>query len=413
MTDEVASLVLDDNYQQNVALSNAALAAPAQLHVQADWLRKLEKLKLLDRKLESLPSPKQFRERSAQGRILATPELAVLLAYTKIAVADELLGSALADDPYLQTVLADYFPSAIRERFAAGMHSHPLRREIITSQVVNQMINIAGIGYYPRLSLETGAPAEQLARAHIVAREIYGVDQALDKVRGLDNKIDANVQVRMRLDARTLAERASRWLVQNRRRPIDITATIDFFAERMQRLIRALPEVLIGREQALFEGRREAFIAAGVPTDLAVTVAAFPAAYAGLGIAETAARVGADVLDVARVHIILSERLELGRLLDRILALPQQDRWQTTARATLCDDLYSVHAQLTRDVLAVGPVRTDAVDRVAAWEQRDPGLVSRTSATIAEIVGRDTSDLAGLSVALRLVRRLLRTTRDA
>jgi glutamate dehydrogenase len=178
----------------------------------------------------------------------------------------------------------------------------------------------------------------------------------------------------------------------------------------MHRLMAALPDILIGREQTLFEGRREVFLAAGVPKDLAARVAVFPPAYAGLGIAETAARTGADVVDVARVHFTLGERLELGRLLERILGLPRQDRWQTTARATLRDDLHSVHAQLTRNVLAVSPTGADAADRVAAWEHRDTGLVSRTRATLGEIVEGDTTDLARLSVGLRVVRRLLPTS---
>jgi glutamate dehydrogenase len=410
MTDEVAALVLDDNYQQNVALQNAAASSPALLHVHADWVRRLESEKVLDRKLEFLPTPKQFRDRDAQGVGLTTPELAVLLAYTKIVLSDELLSSTLPDDTYLRRVLAAYFPSEVRERFDAAMDTHPLRREIITTQVVNQMVNIAGITYYHRLSLETGAPPEELARAHLVAREIFDVDRAFAAVRALDNKIDAGVQTKMRLEVRTIAERASRWLVQNRRPPIDIAESVEFFADGMRRLTEALPDVLTGREHTLFEARRNLLLAAGVPKDLATTVAVLPPAYAGLGIAETAARTGADVVDVARVHFTLGERLELGRLLERILALPRNDRWQTTARATLRDDLHSVHAQLTRNVLAVSPTGADASERVAAWEQRDAKLVSRTRSTLAEIVEGEAADLARLSVGLRVVRRLLPTS---
>jgi glutamate dehydrogenase len=119
---------------------------------------------------------------------------------------------------------------------------------------------------------------------------------------------------------------------------------------------------------------------------------------------------GIDVVDVARAHFTLGERLELGRLLERILALPRQDRWQTTARATLRDDLHSVHTQLTRNVLAVSPRGASANERVAAWERRDAGLVSRTRSTLAEIVEGDVADLARLSVGLRVVRRLLPTS---
>ncbi len=409
MTDELASLVLANNYHQNVALQNASAVAPALLHVHADWVRRLEGLRLLDRDLEYLPSTKQFRDRQAQGAGLTTPELAVLLAYTKIVLASDLLDTSLPDDPYLQGELEAYFPSLMRERFSGQLHDHPLRREIITTRVVNRMVNTAGTTFYPRLSLETGAPAEELTRAHVVARTIFGVDELWDEIRRLDNQIDAGVQIKMRLEARTIAERASRWVVQNRRQPIDIAAAIEFFDEGMHRLVAALPDVLSGRERTLYEGRRDVFLAAGVPTALASRVAALPPAYSGLGIAETAARTGADVVEVARVHFTLGERLELGRLLERILALPRQDRWQTTARATLRDDLHSVHAQLTLNVLAASPTGADAQERVAAWEERDAKLVSRTRATLGEIVEGEVTDLARLSVALRVVRRLLPT----
>ena len=42
MTDEVAELVLADNYDQNLALANAVSLAPALLHVHEDWMRTLE-----------------------------------------------------------------------------------------------------------------------------------------------------------------------------------------------------------------------------------------------------------------------------------------------------------------------------------------------------------------------------------
>ncbi|WP_040421999.1 NAD-glutamate dehydrogenase [Actinopolymorpha alba] len=409
MTDEVAGLVLDDNYQQNVALQNALAVAPALLHVHADWVRRLEKLGLINRDLEFLPNPKQFRDRQGQGGGLTTPELAVLFAYTKIVLAAELLQTTLPDDPYLSAELAAYFPEPIRNRFRGQMDTHPLRREIVTTQVVNRMVNIAGMTFYPRLSLETGAPADELTRAHVGAREIYGVDEVLREIERLDHQIDASTQVRMRLEARTIAERASRWLVQNRRPPIDIAATIEFFAAGMHRLVEALPRVLTGRERTLFEGRLAGYLQAGVPEALATTVAVYPPAYAGLGIVENALRTGVDVEDVARVHFTLGERLELGRLLERILALPRQDRWQTTARATLRDDLHNVHAQLTLNALAVSPSDGSALERVAAWEERDAGLVSRTRATLAEIVEGEVADLARLSVGLRVVRRLLPT----
>ncbi|HEY6737910.1 MAG TPA: NAD-glutamate dehydrogenase [Actinopolymorphaceae bacterium] len=406
-TDPVAELVLADNYAQNVALQNSHSIGQAMLHVHTDWIRRLEKLGLLDRELEFLPTAKQLRDRQAAGGSLTTPELAVLLAYTKIMLSREVLESDLLDDPYLRTELVEYFPEPIRERFEAQLSSHPLRREIVATQIVNQLVNIAGTTFYHRLSLETGASAADLARAHVVARRIFGVDEILRAVAALDNQIPAKVQVQMRLDARTIAERASRWLVLNRRPSFDIGEAIDFYTDDLAVLIEVLPDLLVGREAVAFAQRRDELLAEDVPEPLAVRIAVLPPAYAGLGIVETAKRTGTDLLEVARVHYTLGERLELGRLLQRILALPREDRWQTTARAALRDELHTVHAELTRNVLQASDPAQSAEDRVSAWESTDAALVANTRSILTDIVEGEVADLARLSVGLQVVRRML------
>ncbi|HET7267622.1 MAG TPA: NAD-glutamate dehydrogenase, partial [Oleiagrimonas sp.] len=174
MTDEVASLVLADNYEQNLALANAAAHGPGLLHVQEDWMKALERRGVLNRELEALPTSRQVRRRLDRGEGLTVPELSVLLAWTKIVLADELLASDLPEDPFLRTDLFAYFPTQMRQEYRAHMESHPLRREIIVTQVVNDLVNGAGMTYWPRLAGETGADAAELTRANFVAREIFG-----------------------------------------------------------------------------------------------------------------------------------------------------------------------------------------------------------------------------------------------
>ena len=169
MTDEVGALVLKSNYRQNIALANAAEQAPALMHVHQDWVRRLEKEGLLDRQLEFLPSVTEFKKRKADGRGLTSPELSVLIAYTKIVMEAELLKTSLPDDPFLKHKLASYFPKAIQERFTDQIQGHQLRREIITTQVVNEFVNTSGITAYHRLSLETGGTVEDVVRANLAA----------------------------------------------------------------------------------------------------------------------------------------------------------------------------------------------------------------------------------------------------
>jgi glutamate dehydrogenase len=331
------------------------------------------------------------------------------MAWTKIVLADELLESDLPDDPYLDLDLRAYFPTAIREGFPDRISDHPLRRQIIVTQVVNDLVNGAGLTFWPRLAGETGATPAELTRANFVAREIFGSLPLRQELEKYDNKLDASVQTHMRLEMRTLVERASRWLINNRRPPIDSQGTVDAFAGPVQAAMGALPDLMTGRELAAYERRRDALMKRDVPEDLAGLVATFPPAYMLLNVIEIAQRESLDPEDVARVHFALGERLGLPVLVQRILGLPREDRWQTMARAALRDDLHSVHAQLTPQVLLSTDPDQPAPARIAEWEEEDVVIVQRATETMSEICADEAADLARMSVGLRVVRGLLRT----
>ncbi|WP_395692994.1 NAD-glutamate dehydrogenase [Nocardioides sp.] len=409
MTDEVAELVLRDNYEQNLALANAVAHSSSLLHVHEDWIRTLENDGVLDRELEGLPSRKEVRRRLDNGEGLSAPELAVLMSWTKIVLAEELLDSEVADDHYFDQDLRSYFPQQVREGFERPVHEHPLRREIIVTQVVNDLVNGAGATFVPRLSGETGATAAELARANFVAREIFGSLPLRTELMSWDNKLRAPVQTRMRLEMRTLVERASRWLVNNRRPPLDSQGTVDLFAGPVQQVMAELPDLMTGRELAAYGSRRDRLVEDGVPEDLASRVAVLPPAYVLLNVVEIALREDLDPADVARVHFALGERLGLTALVQRILALPRADRWQTMARAALRDDLHAVHAQLTAQVLEASAAGQPAPRRIAEWEDENAIVVPRAADTLSEICADDHADLARLSVGLRVVRGLLST----
>jgi glutamate dehydrogenase len=246
-------------------------------------------------------------------------------------------------------------------------------------------------------------------RANFVAREIFGSRGLIDEVNSYDNRIDAAVQTRMRLEMRTLVERASRWLINNRRPPMDSEETVDYFGVVVQKVVTQLPDLLTGREWSAFESRRDGLLEQGVPEELAVRVAVLPPAYMLLNVVEIAKRDDIDPVEVARVHFALGERLGLSALVARILALPRDDRWQTMARAALRDDLHSVHAQLTAQVLATTDPAQPVPVRIADWEEGDSVVVSRAVRTLDEICSEGQADLARLSVGLRVVRTLLST----
>jgi glutamate dehydrogenase len=409
MTGEVAALVLRHNYRQNMALAVARSQASSLLHVHVRYLRKLIRDKRLNREQDVLPDEREIAERRSAGAGLTNPELAVLLAHTKIWAGEDVLESGLPDDPYLRRALDAYFPAPLRAAFADRMESHPLRREIITTAAVNEMIDTSGSTFLFRLIEETGASVPDLTRAWLVAREVFDMPVFWRQVEELEGRVGIAAQITLLLEGRKLTERAVRWLLQNRRPPFDIAATVAFFADGVRTVRSGLPKLLTGRDLAGFEERRDSYLDLGVPADLAERVAAMVPTYSAFGIVQAAASAGRGIEETAEVYFDLADRLQITRLRDRITALPREDRWSTMARAALRDDLYAAHASLTEHVLGVsGPeVARDPEERLAAWAARNEAGVAMATQTLGEIWESERFTFTTLSVALRAIRTLV------
>ncbi|MER7045644.1 NAD-glutamate dehydrogenase [Streptomyces jumonjinensis] len=409
MTDEVGTLVLRNNYAQNVALSNAVAQSPSLLHAHQRFMRRLGRDGALDRALEFLPNDRQIRELLNNGKGMSQPELAVLLAYTKITVADELIRTSLPDDPYLTRLLHAYFPKPLLENFRDAVDGHALRREIITTVLVNDTVNTGGSTFLHRLREETGASIEEVVRAQTAAREIFGLNAVWDAVEALDNQVAADVQTRIRLHSRRLVERGTRWLLGNRPQPLRLAETVEFFGDRVEQVWGELPKMLRGADLEWYQGIHQELSEAGVPEELAMRVAGFSSAFPTLDIVAIADRTKKDPMAVAEVYYDLADRLRITQLMDRIIELPRADRWQSMARASIREDLYAAHAMLTADLLSVGNGESTPEERFKTWEENNVSILSRARATLDEIQGSDTFDLANLSVAMRTMRQLLRT----
>jgi glutamate dehydrogenase len=330
----------------------------------------------------------------------------VLLAHTKIATDQEVLASNVPDDPYLRRVLSAYFPAELRGAFTARMAVHPLHREIISTVVVNDMVDRGGITFAFRLSEETGASVPHITEAWLVTREVFDMTGFWAQLKGLDGQVDASAQTLALLEGRKLTERATRWLLHFLRPPFDIQATIDFFAEGVLSVAAGLPKLLTGLDLAGYDERKDAFVGRGFPDELAERIAAMVPAYSAFDIVDIAAFTGRPVEETAEVYFDLADRLQITRLRDRITALPRDDRWNTMARGALRDDLYTAHAALARDVLTVTTAGTPE-ERLAAWVSRNESMVARAGQTLMEIWESDAFTIATLSVAVRAVRTLV------
>jgi glutamate dehydrogenase len=292
------------------------------------------------------------------------------------------------------------------------MRSHPLRREITATRVVNNMLHGAGTTFAFRLHEETGAPASDIARAYTVAREVFEMRAQWAQIEGLDNRVDAETQTAMLLEGRRLVERGSRWLLRNRRRPLAIAAAVEDFGPGAAVLYAAVPELLGPSDLDPLTSRANELQAAGVPDALALRVASLGPMAATFDIVEVARETDWDVEAVAAIHFHLGSRLQLHWLRDAIVALPRDDRWRALARAALRDDLYGLHRALTADVVRSAPAAGDAEECVERWVAGAPAA-ERCLATLADIrVGR-VYDLTTLPVAVREVRNLMQARESA
>jgi glutamate dehydrogenase len=409
MTDDVAGLVLQHNYGQNMALAASRAQAPSLLHVHARYLRKLVRDKRLDPEQDVLPDGREIAERRSAGVGLTTPEFALLLAHTKISAADDVVASGLPDDPYLRRVLEAYFPAPLRSAFADRMQAHPLRREIITTTAVNEMIDTSGITFLFRLIEETGASVPDLTRAWLVAREVFDMPAFWRQVSELEGRVGLAAQITLLLEGRKLTERAARWLLHNRRPPFDIQATVNFFADGVRTVRAGLPKLLTGRDLATFEERRDSYLVLDVPLDLAERVAAMVPTYSAFDIVQVASQTGRGIEESAEVYFDLADRLQITRLRDRITALPREDRWSTMARAALRDDLYAALASLARDVLGASrsAIPRNPEEQLAAWAAQNEAAVGMATQTLGEIWESERFTFTTLSVALRAIRTLV------
>ncbi|MGV1008152.1 MAG: NAD-glutamate dehydrogenase [Dermatophilaceae bacterium] len=409
MADEVSAQVLRDNYQQNVLLGNARAQDVIMLPVHQRLIHHLEKHADLDRGLEFLPSDAEIVSRQKDGLGLQSPELSVLVAYTKLDLKRQLLPTSLPGDPWFHDTLVDYFPKQIRVGFNDVLDRHPLQDEIITNAVVNTMVNQAGTTHAFRAHEETGASAEQIARAFVVCHEVFDLESYVAAVEDLDNRVSTATQTTLYLDMRRLVDRSARWLLSKRTASIDVGAEVARFKGLVTELTPIVPDVLQGSERDRLDCRAEELVLKGTPEGLALRAAGLLDAFSLLDVIEIAADTDSSPEHVLRVYYHASERFGIDDLLARVGQLPRDDRWDALARGALRDDLYAVLERLTREVLGSSDPDQPAAVRFAQWAEANATSVTRAKASLRGIERLETANIAALSVALRTLRGVVRS----
>ena len=413
MTDEVAELVLSDNYDQTQALSIAASHGVSLLDAQTRLMRDLERSHVrLNRAIEYLPDDETLADRASSGIGLTRPELAVLLAYVKMALYDELLESDLPDDPRLVGDLLLYFPERLRKKYAGPVADHRLRREIIATAATNSMINRVGATFISSLRDQTGAAAADIARAYTIVRDVFGLRSLWEAIEALDNKVPAALQTKMLREVQRLVERETIWFLRNGQQPLDIASHVDEFAPGIATLSACLNDVLGEHDRKALANQAKTFTDQGVPKDLAHQVAALDALASGCDVVRLAVASGGAVEPVARVYFGVGARFALDWLRDRAIALAAEIHWQKMAVSALVDDFYGHQSVLAQDVLAInGSSKTAAKSKkmdgaIDAWADTRRDAVERSERLLADLKATDAVDLAMLAVANGQMRTL-------
>ncbi len=408
MTEEVGALVLRDNYLQSQALSLAEARAADRLDGDARFMRALERSGKLNRAIEFLPSEEALAER-AQARLgLTRPEGAVLLAYSKIALYDELLASSLPDDPALRDDLAAYFPAVLGQRFPEAMQRHRLRREITATVVVNELVNRMGATFLAEMRESTGAAAEDVARAYLAGRAAFDLPQIWQAIEALDNRVPAQTQYRILLESVQLLERACHWFLRNRPLPLDTDATVAEFEPAMKALKGGLDRVLAEDDRVEIGRRASELTSAGVPEALARDVAGLDFLAPGLDIVRIAGQAGLPAERVARTFFALGNRFAFDWLRDTAERLDPDSHWDKLAVAAILDDLQSQQCELAARVLKEANGADGDPDLlIRDWIKTRAAPVERTDTLISELKQSAAPDLAMLAVANRQLRTLV------
>lgn len=406
MTEEVADLVLRDNYLQSQAITVAEAQAPARINEHAYLMRALERSGRLNRTIEFLPNEETLNDRRAANRGLTRPELAVLFAYAKMDIYEALLESDVPEDSYLASELENYFPQPLQRKYKELMSRHRLKREIIATGITNSMVHRMGSTFAHRMREETGATPAAIARSYTIAREAYDARNLWKEIESLDNKVPASLQTAMHVLIGRLLKHATHWLLDRPENSADIAKAVGRFGPGISSLAEILEQVLGPVETNAFGDAVQQYVDLGVPSKLARRVAALRPLYAALDIADIAEKQSMDVRNVAAAYFHIESRLDLGWLREGIDTLTVDGHWQAIARGTLRDNLYSQQRRITALALRQPKKGAAATEVVNAWLAEREQRVQHAQRVLAEMRTAGNLDFATASVALQEIRKI-------
>jgi glutamate dehydrogenase len=410
MTGNVADLVLKNNYRQTQAISIAELESLERGVEYRRFMSTLESQKRLSRKLEFLPTDDILLERQSHNVGLTRPELAILISYAKAVLKEDLAAENIAGDDYIAKAIEGAFPTRIVSEFNGPLYSHRLKREIVATQIANDMVNNMGISFAQRLMESTGATVGEVAKAYVTARDVYQMEKFIVDLQSLDHKISAKIQYELMINMMRRVRRATRWFLRNRRSNINPAVEVGFFAPAVSIISEQLPTLLLGGQLEELQGQYQRLQEDGVPQELIIRATSASYLFSGLSVAEASRRSNHDMDEVAELYFALSEALSLPWFANQIANLKVETFWQAMARETYMDDLEAQLRSLTISLIKFSTGKASMVSLIETWNNQQSLLINRWKLMVNELQAASGTDFAVFSVALRELLDLAQAT---
>ena len=405
MTEEVAELVLRDNELQNQALSNAEAQGHHILESRARLIRDMERKGLLNREIEFLPSEEELAERRAKKQGFTRPELAVILAYSKLALYEEVLESSLPDDAYFESDLLHYFPTPMQKKYTDEINHHQLRREIVATVLTNSMVNRVGSAFFYTMAEDNSVATCDVARAFTVVRDAFHLRPVWCAIEDLTGSVKASVQSELFVEINRFVAHITGWLLRNIPQPIDLSTVMKSFAPGIDELIKLADSIASPALKDAVLTKQKYFINLGVPKDLALRITHLEILASACDIVQVANTAKLPVKTVGEIYFTIGQHLRLGWLrlaADKVVLDSQWDRIAITA---IHNDLFDQQRRLTLSVIAMGKPK-DSEDAVAKWMEAYRGQAERLLRFISDLESSEVVDFSMLVVALRNVEAI-------
>lgn len=401
MTNEIAHLVLRDNYLQTEILQYAHARAVELFSINVNFVERLEKRGELDRAVEFLPNQHEIAERQRAGVGLTLPELSVLLAYSKMLLKRDILASNIVDTGLFDSLLISYFPKYLQTHYKDSIENHYLHKEIIATQLTNLVVNRMGITFVSRFQEELRISIAEIVRAFWLVFKLVDAEKIFAEIEALDNKIDASTQVEMIIRIKKSLERMTRWVLRNiKEDDLDVVKFFDLYGTGVKQLFNILPTLLQKTEYTTMGESEDYFVANNVPDQLAKIIARSNYIPQTLEIVLLAAETGHDLESIAHNYFYLGRLLRIDWLRRSLIALPENNKWQALARSALLSDGYKLYGQFVRQAISHASAKNDM--RFASnWMSAEPEKVKEINLMFDELQGYKVLDLAMLSAVVR------------